>query len=598
MKRISIVVLMLVVLMLCSCNNSNTTYDSNKIKVSIIDSEFYDASIKNELVGLNSNFKTVLTMRDGYVIDSCNYDDYDVKKLEDNKYELTFRNIEHPLGIKINCYRKDGFNTYNEEFEASIIYNYNDGSDEYKLINYKLSYHIRANTWTATDLKRDGYVLNGWNTKSDLTGERIGLGSRVSVNKDETLELYAHWVKCTDVSLFSYKLNVDEVTLTGYKGAGTEAYICLPEYIDGHEVVAVSNAFTTNIPCDKIKSKTLIIPNTITYIENYAFENSEFENIYFSDNLSFQSYKCFNYNIKHYFLNAYLEPRLQAKNYNVRFADNIDLLIKYQNEKKIILYGGCNFAYGIYSPMIEKAFPDYKVINCGINGEFNSLFQMEIIEKYVNENDVFIHCPEQMNEYQFMNRLLVDSRVFAMVEGNYDLLGIANFGYTPFIIEAYTDYNRLREKNDVCSYDDEAGMFNTYGDYLEDRDYFEATEQNRDVSYTEGWRYNPSILKEDNIGLLGRKYNDIAAKGATVFFTEAPMNENSADEEVIFEKAKEFENMLKEVLKGYNVTIISNATDYIFKGRYFFDTDYHLNYFGAELRTEKLIEDLKRAGVK
>ena len=93
---------------------------------------------------------------------------------------------------------------------------------------------------------------------------------------------------------------------------------------------------------------------------------------------------------------------------NISDENNLDLLIEYQNEKKIVLYGGCNFTYGIYSPMIEEAFDDYKVINCGLNGEFNSLFQMEIIEKYLNQDDIFIHCPEQMNGYQFMKILLVD----------------------------------------------------------------------------------------------------------------------------------------------------------------------------------------------
>ena len=68
--------------------------------------------------------------------------------------------------------------------------------------------------------------------------------------------------------------------------------------------------------------------------------------------------------------------------------------------------------------MIENEFKDYKVINCGINGEFNSLFQIEIIEKYLSEGDIFIHCPEQMNGYQFMNKFLIDNHITPLFKSN------------------------------------------------------------------------------------------------------------------------------------------------------------------------------------
>ena len=590
MKRIKVIIVFVLLLILCSCNNTNS-FDLNKVRVSIVDSLFFEAETKTELIDYNTSFKTIINMRDGYFIESCNYEDYTYEFLDSNKYLVTFNNIKKPIRIRINSYRKDGFKTENEKVMTSIKYYFNDGTNRYEIKNYELSYHIRVNTWTAIDLKRDGYTLNGWNTKSDLSGMHIGLGSRVDV---ETKELYAEWVKWSDPASFFYLKNSDNtITLTGYIGKGIDEYFCIPEYINGLLVTSISNAFTTNIPCEKIKSENLIIPNTISYIENYAFINSEFVNIYFSDNLNFESNRCFNYNIKHYFINAYLTPRLQNVNYNVRFADNIDLLIKYQNQKKIVLYGGCNLAYGIYSPMIEKEFKDYKVINCGINGEFNSLFQIEIIEKYLSEGDIFIHCPEQMNGYQFMNKLLIDNRVFSMVEGNYDLLSIPDFSYSPFLIEAYQDYNKFREENNESSYEDYSGLFNTYGDYLDDRDYFEVTEESRDISYTEGWKYDLNLLKKDNIFILGMKYNDIAKRGVKVYFTHSPMNLNSCEEDIIYDKAKEFQEKLYIVLDEYNVKIISEITDYIFKGRYFYDTDYHLNYYGAEIRTEKLIEDLK-----
>ena len=43
--------------------------------------------------------------------------------------------------------------------------------------------------------------------------------------------------------------------------------------------------------------------------------------------------------------------------------------------------------------------------------------------------------------------------------------------------------------------------------------------------------------------------------------------------------------------------IISKVDDYLYKGRYFYDTDYHLNDLGVILRTEQLISDLKSVGL-
>ncbi len=51
------------------------------------------------------------------------------------------------------------------------------------------------------------------------------------------------------------------------------------------------------------------------------------------------------------------------------------------------------------------------------------------------------------------------------------------------------------------------------------------------------------------------------------------------------------------MLLPYGYVPIYKVEDYMYKGRYFFDSDYHLNDLVAALRTEQLIKDLKAAGV-
>jgi len=51
------------------------------------------------------------------------------------------------------------------------------------------------------------------------------------------------------------------------------------------------------------------------------------------------------------------------------------------------------------------------------------------------------------------------------------------------------------------------------------------------------------------------------------------------------------------MLSAYGYEAISEVEDYMFPGRYFFDSDYHLNDLGAALRTERLLADLRAAGI-
>ena len=42
---------------------------------------------------------------------------------------------------------------------------------------------------------------------------------------------------------------------------------------------------------------------------------------------------------------------------------------------------------------------------------------------------------------------------------------------------------------------------------------------------------------------------------------------------------------------------ISDYIDYLWPGRFFYDSDYHLNDLGAIFRTERLLLDMQNAGV-
>lgn len=568
------------------------------IKVSVADSVFFTSSKSAATVDKGDDFTVTLNMHYGYYPVSCDYEDYELERVSMSEYRLTLKDIKRPARVNVASLREEAPLTNNPEKTCSITYYINDGTSDVQTVDYTLSYHIRPNTLSGEGIERDGYTLLGWNTKEDGSGEHIGLGSRVTVEDGGSLTLYGEWVQWLPEDDFFYSTQADgTVALTAYRGSGDMEMFVVPGMVDGYVVTGISSSFTTNIPCGSITSKVLVLPSSVTEVKGNAFGNADFEEIYFCDSLETVSPSAFSNNITTYHVNAVAPPRLQNGNYNARYADNLDIIISNSNKKKLILFSGCSLCYGLNSGAVALNFKDYVVVNAGLNGEFDALFQLECMLPYIREGDVLVHAPEQKNPYQFLIDNALDGRVFAMVEGNYDLLTAADFSYTDTVFDAWAMYKNLRSKGEDCSYDDHTGLFNNYGDIIVERPYDESNEIARDVAYTEGWGFDPGLLNKGNIDILAGVYDMFSDRGAEVYFSWAPINEQSDGNRNIRDVAQSFEKQLAELLAPHGYRIISSATDYIYKGRYFYDTDYHLNDMGVALRTEQLIEDMKKAGI-
>ena len=91
------------------------------------------------------------------------------------------------------------------------------------------------------------------------------------------------------VPIYTYTLDdANRATITGYNGSAAALYI--PEEIDGHEVVAIGNgAFE-----DRIDLRTVMIPDSVTRIEVWAFYNcNNLSNVTLSNNLNYMGEYAF-----------------------------------------------------------------------------------------------------------------------------------------------------------------------------------------------------------------------------------------------------------------------------------------------------------------
>lgn len=575
------------------------------VNVSFVDSLFYTTEQNAVQVEKGKDFTATLEILNGYEFVSCDYGDYSVQEETDGRVSLTLHGVKRPSRISVTTQRKD-VRVKPWEIRCSIEYNYNGVSyqgKESERVDYLLTCHLRPNTWNGVGLGREGYVLYGWNTQVDGSGDHIGLGSRVTVPEDGSITLYAEWAKAIEETQLSYEVLEDgTVALINYKGRnGAVEPFVIPEEVEGRVVTQINSSFTTNMRCGKLTSKTLILPARMQTIHMNAFGNSSFESIYFFDTLERVEDGAFPYNFTTYHLNAALPPHFVGMNNTTFFADNIDRLILHQNEKKILLFSGCSFAYGVDSARIEEYYEgEYIVYNLGVNGDINAAFQLDIILNYIQEGDIFIHAPEEMSQCQLMASYVVNDFMFMMVEGNYDLLAMSDFSKNDGVFYAFEKYKDIKLSLDPGDYSQGIYTnFSIHGDYAgEDRAYDEKNELSRDIAYSDGkYCFDSKLLTDNAMDVLCGYYDKIAQLGGTVKISYAPINENAQSGNIVREQgaiyAEKFEHALLE--RGYEV--MSDYEDYIFKGRYFFDADYHMNDYGAYLRTEQLLADLEKSGI-
>ncbi len=558
-----------------------------------------------------------ITINSERELNSCSYTDCDLFNLTDNLISVHLFNIRSDIEVNFSFEDKQYAEAPAGSDEKTkhmyslmpkgkgntkyIFYCLNDGQmidnpdEEYGFFKkVDVTNHPRPNTDIGTTtFKRDGYQLEAWNTKKDGSGIRIGLGSRFTMEEYNTV-LYAQWKRETPESIFKYKVANNAISIIGLNdNTNLPNELVIPNYINDYKVTNIKNGSFTNLKID-----SLYLPLYLSSMDYYAFTDCSIGNVHFYDSLFFYDYSFERSTIKKVFINAVEKPRY-CKSEISCFPDKIDKLILNHDKKKLILYGGCNLAYGICSNDLTKEFNEYNIFNMGVIGGTNSGFQLDCISKFVNEGDLVVHAPESMSPNQLMHINSAEPRMFNNLESNYDLLTLVDVTKISYFFNSYHDFSVYRQNLDPCKYEDYCDHYNEYGDILDDieveynGEFLKRNEYGKiNYNYEEkmSTKYETSFVNQTSVELLESYYKIFTDKGVDVVFSYSPVNEDSLGEEEIEKQSwLVFESKLKEFL---TYPIISNVEDYIYPSEYFLDTNYHLNIYGAKLRTQQLISDL------
>jgi len=261
-------------------------------------------------------------------------------------------------------------------------------------------------------------------------------------------------------------------------------------------------------------------------------------------------------------------------------------------EEKVIIIGGSSVPFGVDTSLMQEMLGK-PVINYGLYGSIGTKAMLDLSKGALSKGDVVVIAPE--TDAQTYSLYYGAESVWQSCDGNMSLLfktgadnASAMFGsYWKFCAKKmkYIFKGEKPQTSGVYA----KSSFDEYGYIVYDRPYnimegrFDATSI-IDI--------NKEIISEDFIAYVNEYIDFAEKKGAKVYFSFSPMNEDALNPETTMEDLEAFVGYLKDNLK---CSIISDMNSFIYRSGYFYDSNFHMNNSGAVMHTSNLAHDIAKA---
>lgn len=259
-----------------------------------------------------------------------------------------------------------------------------------------------------------------------------------------------------------------------------------------------------------------------------------------------------------------------------------DSLLANVDSPRMIFIGGSNISFGLNSQMIKDSL-NVTPINTGISVDLGLKFMLNNTAQYVKKGDVIIAPLEYKcltKEYSYCDMSLL--RIVLDVDKKY--LRLLNFQQVLTLCPAVISYSMSKlnpgayfnVKVDHLVY--HRNSFNRYGD-----NYAHWGMENRIIRQSVRLDdFNPQII--DRIKDFEKIVEE---KGARLYLTYPSYLDAS------FHKSEDIIATIRAELEK-NFTVLGTPERYMMPDSLMFDTSYHTNKKGADVRTARLIEDIKK----
>jgi hypothetical protein len=297
------------------------------------------------------------------------------------------------------------------------------------------------------------------------------------------------------------------------------------------------------------------------------------------------------------------DTHLRDDNYLAAVLEK-DRLIRNTPSPKIILVGGSNLAFGIDSKEMEDSL-GLRVVNMGLYAKLGLKYMLAQVRPYIKHGDVVVVVPEYdqfYGDYANGDNTLNTALLYAPADRIPDFIrsySIVDVVLRPRVENARRSF--LRAAAAAIGREDQffppdtnpvynRHSFNQFGDVVSHLG--KKPPHDPDSIYVKPL---PPI-KDFNRHTL-EDLNSIADKAAQEKARAYFMWPSYIDRSFVINVAA-IDSLQRKLVGGMRLPLIGTAKDFVYPGKLFFDTRYHLNGDGRQLRTQKMIEVLRATGAR
>jgi hypothetical protein len=261
-------------------------------------------------------------------------------------------------------------------------------------------------------------------------------------------------------------------------------------------------------------------------------------------------------------------------------------LLENTPSKRIIFVGGSNLSFGLNSEVIKDSLK-LNPINTAIHGAIGIKFMLDSTLEHVKNGDIIVLIPEYEHYYRNLNRGSEELLRMAL-DVNPKNLDYLNIFQIVNVIQYLPKYalTKFKPKEYYNIHDSEIYSVSAYNLYGDTYVHWGMNPTAFLPHKLNGKNYNPEVLK-----YIVQFQDKINKKGAALYVSFPSFQDTS------FKNSKIAIEKIRTELSKSNLNIIGTPERYKFDDSLMFNTHYHLTKMGVDIRTQLLIEDLKKMGI-
>lgn len=259
--------------------------------------------------------------------------------------------------------------------------------------------------------------------------------------------------------------------------------------------------------------------------------------------------------------------------------------------KKIVIIGTSSVAFGVDSALLTEELRscglDYTVCNFGLYGTLGTKVMLDLSRAYIGEGDIVIFAPEL--DSQVMSLYFSGTETWYAIENDMDMFwAIPDKGS---LMGSYPGY--VAQKVSFL----QSGKASGSGVYAR-----ASFDENGDLRYEDRTQnvmtggtdlnnpivFSTDLITEEYAQYLNEYYAQISGRGAQMWYSFAPMNEDA-----ISSSQEEIDKFCDLLLDSLDFEILGDPYRSVYEKEWFYDSNYHLNESGMVCRTLQLAEEIK-----